>query len=183
MRYRRDKSAGVIVFHRGPHGCRFLLLLSRLTKRPLWEFPKGGVDPGESLTDAALRELHEETGLVRDAIRMIDGFQHREEYRFTSGKGDSRTLIRKEVTYFLAESLSTDVELSAHEASQFAWLPLEDAVRKLKYKARREMLRAAASVAGCEAAADTRQGSGGAAARNSDGPGSVPGDPANSTDR
>lgn len=149
MRYRRDKSAGVIVFHRGDGGCRFLLLLSRLTKRPLWEFPKGGVDAGETLAEAALRELREETGLDSESIRMIDEFQHREEYRFTSGKGESRTLIRKEVTYFLAESVSTDVKLSAHEASQFAWLPLDDAIRKLKYKARREMLREAARIAGC----------------------------------
>jgi 8-oxo-dGTP pyrophosphatase MutT (NUDIX family) len=149
MRYRRDKSAGVIVFHRSDSGCRFLLLLSRLTKRPLWEFPKGGVDGGETLAQAALRELHEETGLAPEDIRLIPEWEHREEYRFTSGKGDGRTLVRKEVTYFLAESLSTEVRLSAHEASQFAWLPLEDAVRKLKYKARREMLRAAGTAAGC----------------------------------
>ncbi|MGH7446001.1 MAG: bis(5'-nucleosyl)-tetraphosphatase [Longimicrobiales bacterium] len=149
MRYRRDRSAGVIVFHRRDAGCRFLLLLSRLTKRPLWEFPKGGVDDGETLAQAALRELQEETGLGSDSIRIVDEFQHREEYRFTSGRGDGRTLIRKEVTYFLAESLSTDVKLSAHEASQFAWLPLDDAIRKLKYKARREMLREAARIAGC----------------------------------
>jgi 8-oxo-dGTP pyrophosphatase MutT (NUDIX family) len=149
MRYRRDKSAGVIVFHRTDSGCRFLLLLSRLTKRPLWEFPKGGVDEGETITQAAMRELQEETGLDPGSIRMIDEFQHREEYRFTSGKGDGRTLVRKEVTYFLAESLSIDVRLSAHEASQFAWLPLDDAIRKLKYKARRDMLREAARIAGC----------------------------------
>jgi 8-oxo-dGTP pyrophosphatase MutT (NUDIX family) len=149
MRYRRDKSAGVIVFHRSDSGCRFLLLLSRLTKRPLWEFPKGGVDEGETITEAALRELREETGLAEESIRMIGEFQHREEYRFTSGKGDARTLVRKEVTYFLAESQSVDVRLSAHEASQFAWLPFDDAIRKLKYKARRDMLREAARIAGC----------------------------------
>ena len=153
MRYRRDKSAGVIVFHRSDDGCRFLLLLSRLTKRPLWEFPKGGVDAGETVAEAALRELEEETGIGRDAIRMVDEFLYKEEYRFTSGKGESRVLIRKEVTYFLAESLSTDVKLSAHEASQFAWLPLDDAIRKLKYKARREMLREAALLARCNGAA------------------------------
>ena len=156
MRYRRDKSAGVIVFHRSEEGCRFLLLLSRLTKRPLWEFPKGGVDAGETVTEAALRELEEETGLGRESIRMVEKFQHREEYRFTSGKGEGRVLIRKEVTYFLAESLSTDVSLSAHEASQFAWLPLDDAIRKLKYKARREMLQEAARAAGCAGAAGRR---------------------------
>jgi 8-oxo-dGTP pyrophosphatase MutT (NUDIX family) len=153
MRYRRDKSAGVIVFHRSETGCRFLLLLSRLTKRPLWEFPKGGVDAGETLAEAALRELQEETGLAPEDIRLVPEWEHREEYRFTSGKGDGRTLVRKEVTYFLAESMSTEVRLSAHEASQFAWLSLDDAVRKLKYKARREMLRAAGAAARCTAGA------------------------------
>jgi 8-oxo-dGTP pyrophosphatase MutT (NUDIX family) len=152
MRYRRDKSAGVIVFHRDPTGCRFLLLLSRLTKRPLWEFPKGGVDRGETLEQAALRELMEETGLQAENVRIIPDFQYREEYRFTSGKEAARILIRKEVTYFLAESLSTEVRLSAHEASQFAWLPLDEAIRKIKYRARRQMLREAAIVAGCASA-------------------------------
>jgi bis(5'-nucleosidyl)-tetraphosphatase len=150
MRYRRDKSAGVIVFHRDSDGCRFLLLLSRLTKRPLWEFPKGGVDEGESLAEAALRELQEETGMGADDIRLVDGFEHREEYRFTSGRGDSRTLVRKEVTYFLAEARTTEVELSAHEASQYAWLTLAEATRKLKYKARRDMLRRAAEHTECD---------------------------------
>jgi bis(5'-nucleosidyl)-tetraphosphatase len=149
MRYRRDKSAGVIVFHRGEDDCRFLLLLSRLTKRPLWEFPKGGVDEGETLHQAALRELQEETGIGASDIRMVEGFEHREEYRFTSGKGDTRTLVRKEVIYFLAEAGITDVRLSAHEASQFVWLPVDEALRKLKYKARREMLRKAAVASGC----------------------------------
>jgi 8-oxo-dGTP pyrophosphatase MutT (NUDIX family) len=149
MRYRRDRSAGVIVFHRDTDGCSFLLLLSRLTKRPLWEFPKGGVDSGETLQQAALRELQEETGMHADDIRLVPGFEHREEYRFTSGKGDGRTLVRKEVTYFLAEAAGTEVRLSAHEASQFVWLPLDDALKKLKYKARREMLRQAAEFAGC----------------------------------
>lgn len=149
MRYRRDRSAGVIVYHKRDAECRFLLLLSRLTKRPLWEFPKGGVDAGETVEQAALRELREETGLSGDDIRMVPEFQHREEYRFSSGKGEGRVLIRKEVTYFLAEALTLEVRLSAHEASKYAWLPLDEAIRKIKYKSRREMLRAAAVLAGC----------------------------------
>jgi bis(5'-nucleosidyl)-tetraphosphatase len=160
MRYRRDRSAGVIVFHRDEGGCHFLLLLSRLTKRPLWEFPKGGIDDGESAAEAALRELQEETGLGTDDIRLIPEFQHREEYRFTSGKGEGRTLVRKEVVYFLAEALTREVRLSAHEASQYAWLPLEEAARKLKYKARRDMLSKAASTAGCIPDDETGYGAG-----------------------
>lgn len=149
MRYRRDVSAGVIVFHRGTDGCRFLLLLSKLTKRPLWEFPKGGVDEGETLLEAALRELEEETGLTREQVRIVEGFEHKEDYRFTSGKESDRVFVRKAVTYFLGEALHTDIRLSAHEASEFAWLNYDQTRVKLRYAARRRMLDEAARAAGC----------------------------------
>lgn len=159
MRYRRDVSAGVIVFHRGEDGCRFLLLLSKLTKRPLWEFPKGGVDEGETLLQAALRELQEETGLAPDEVRIVEGFEHKEDYRFTSGKEEDRVFVRKAVTYFLAEALRTDVRLSAHEASEFAWLTYEQTRAKLRYAARRRMLELAATAAGCLTPEDPAQDS------------------------
>lgn len=149
MRYRHDISAGVIVFHRGEAGCRFLLVLSRLTKRPLWEFPKGGVDEGESLQEAAMRELLEETGLRPDDVRMVAGFERREEYRFTTGDNNRKTLIRKEVTYYLAEALRTEVRIAEAEASEYAWLSLKDALRKLRYPGRRALLEEAARAAGC----------------------------------
>lgn len=153
MRYRHDVSAGVIVFHRDQRGCRFLLVLSRLTKRPLWEFPKGGVDAGESLMQAAMRELREETGLAEADVRLVPEFERREEYRFTTGDGEQRTLIRKEVTYFLAEAHRTDVRIAEAEASEYAWLSLKDAMRKLRYPGRRRLLEDAARTAGCAPAA------------------------------
>jgi 8-oxo-dGTP pyrophosphatase MutT (NUDIX family) len=150
MKHRRDVSAGVIVFHRADGICRFLLLRSNQTKRPLWEFPKGAVDKGETLFDAALRELREETGLRPEDIRIVPGFERRETYRFTAGDGSSRTAIRKQVTYYLAESTRTEVTLSPVEATRFAWAPLAEALRKVRYKARREFLTAAAEAADCD---------------------------------
>ena len=38
------------------------------TVSPRWITPGGGVDPGESHHQAAVRELHEETGLVLDTV-------------------------------------------------------------------------------------------------------------------
>ncbi len=35
---------------------------------PRWITPGGGVDPGEDHDQAAIREIHEETGLVLDSI-------------------------------------------------------------------------------------------------------------------
>ena len=152
MKHRRDVSAGVIVYHREDGVCRFLLLRSSQTKRPLWEFPKGAVDKGETLFDAALRELREETGLRPEDIRIIPGFERRETYRFTAGDDGARTSIRKQVTYYLAESERTEVTLSPVEATRFAWATLEEALRKVRYKARREFLAAAAEAARCDGA-------------------------------
>lgn len=149
MRQRRDVSAGVVVFHRGPDGCKFLLLRSKQTRRPLWEFPKGGVHRGETREQAALRELGEETGLGPEDIRWVRPFEFTEDYRFTTGPDEERMLIRKQVTYYLAEALRTDITISPEEATRFAWLDFDEARRKLRYAGRRTMLEAAAEAAGC----------------------------------
>lgn len=145
----RNSSAGVIVFSRGDGGeCEYLLLLSRRTKRPLWEFPKGGIEKGETTTEAALRELHEETGLAAHDIRILPGFERTENYRFSIGER-RKTTIRKQVTYYLAEALRREVTVSDEETSAFAWVPLKEALRRLRYPGRRKMLEDAAAAAGC----------------------------------
>lgn len=151
MRQQHDISAGVIVFFQENEACRFLLLLSRQTKRPLWEFPKGGVEPGETLLQAALRELQEETGLGPQEVRLVPGFEFLERYRFVIGRGRDRTLVQKRVTYFLAEAVHRTVRVSETETREHAWLDLEEALRRVRYRDRRRMLESAAHTAKCQA--------------------------------
>lgn len=55
------KSCGIIPYRNTCRGTEFLLLLQ---SNHCWSFPKGHMDPEESETDTALRELKEETGLT-----------------------------------------------------------------------------------------------------------------------
>ncbi|KKO53344.1 NUDIX domain-containing protein [Paenibacillus sp. DMB20] len=60
-----------------------ILLLKRQAK-DVWGLPIGKLKPGESMEDAAARELWEESGLTADAMRLINlisGPQYMKKYR------------------------------------------------------------------------------------------------------
>lgn len=48
------------------------LLLCHVTGQRHWDLPKGGIEPGETPLQAALRETREETGLRLDPAELID---------------------------------------------------------------------------------------------------------------
>src|SRR3989442_15634358 len=47
------------------------LLLQRRSDNGLWGLPGGGVEPGESVTEAGVRGGREETGLEVGALRLV----------------------------------------------------------------------------------------------------------------
>jgi 8-oxo-dGTP pyrophosphatase MutT (NUDIX family) len=47
------------------------ILLGHATRSPRWDIPKGLAEPGESLAEAAVRELREETGLAAPPEELI----------------------------------------------------------------------------------------------------------------
>jgi 8-oxo-dGTP pyrophosphatase MutT (NUDIX family) len=62
----KTTSAGVLVTN-GSH-----LLLCHVTNARHWDIPKGKVDPGESMFDAAVRELYEETSIIVADACLVD---------------------------------------------------------------------------------------------------------------
>jgi len=142
MRRVSQTAAGVVLFRNGGGPRRYLLMRSALTRRPIWEFPKGGVEMGETEEQAAVRELWEEAGIGPEAISLMDGYREEERYVFTQGRGDERTLIVKKVVYFLAETEAEEVTIS-REAESYRWATFEEAMRMIRFPGKRHVLEVA----------------------------------------
>src|SRR5882757_4202225 len=102
---KRERSAGVIVFKSAPAPDERHYLLLDYGKH--WDFPKGHVEKGEELTQTALRELEEETG-IKD-VQLVPGFSHEIEYFFRNRR---KELIQKSVWFCLARTDTANVRLS-----------------------------------------------------------------------
>ncbi|MFN7167887.1 MAG: NUDIX domain-containing protein [Pannonibacter sp.] len=73
---RHAHTLGVRVLVRDASG---YVLLVRHTYLPGWYFPGGGVDVGETLSEAARREIFEETGITARSEPVLLGLYHNRE--------------------------------------------------------------------------------------------------------
>ena len=131
---KQERSAGFVIHRRidGADG-RFLLL----DYGRHWDFAKGHVEAGEDDITAARRELQEETGITD--IEPVADFCQEISYYF---KDRRRELVQKTVIFFLAETRSATVVLSAEHVG-YAYLRFEAAMHKLSFPNAREVLRLA----------------------------------------
>jgi 8-oxo-dGTP pyrophosphatase MutT (NUDIX family) len=60
-------SCGIVILNSGRE-----LLLCHVTGQNHWDLPKGGIDPGETPIEAALRETREEAGLRLGPETLLD---------------------------------------------------------------------------------------------------------------
>ncbi len=133
------RAAGGVVWRRAPgrtrRGSRRAAREVVLIHRPRyddWSFPKGKLDDGEGEEEAALREVHEETGL-RCRLGPALG---ETEYADRRGR-------RKVVRYWLMEPEDADHPdpvVPNREVDEVRWLAPDSAARLLSYRHDRELL-------------------------------------------
>jgi len=136
LRTARATSAGGVV-HRADGGPPQIVLVHRRVP-PLWALPKGTPDSGETLTETAIRETREETGLaveIEEPITSITYFFVRRRTRF-----------HKTVHFFLMRPLGGRLEDHDHEFDEVRWVPIEEALELMTHATEREVVQQAAAL-------------------------------------
>ena len=131
-------SAGGLVYDDRPDG-RWVVLISRRNAagQLQWTLPKGGLEDGEDLESAAVREVEEETGLrseITGKLGVVD-------YWFVWRPDEVR--YHKYVHYYLMAFRSGTTDVHDDEAEDVAWLPFDQAVARLTHPNERRLVRLA----------------------------------------
>ena len=115
--YPRPAVSVDIVAIREKEGRRELLLIQRKNEPYMncWALPGGFLDMGETLEQAAERELKEETGLEINSLRQLGAFSKVDR--------DPRTRVIS-VAYF-AELASGQTAIAADDAQDVGWFNLD----------------------------------------------------------
>jgi 8-oxo-dGTP pyrophosphatase MutT (NUDIX family) len=131
----RAVSAGGVVLREGPAGPEVVICC----RDDVWGLPKGTPDGEESLEEAALREVAEETGLAVEIIDKVGVI----EYWFAHDGSP----IHKRVHYFRMRATGGSTEEHDHEHDRVEWRPVPVALMELTHDNDREMVRKAMAAA------------------------------------
>ena len=129
-------SAGAIILREIEGELKIALAHHQRTDKS-WVLPKGHVEEGETIEEAALREIHEESGL--DNVQLIKhlGTIMRESVK---SNGD---LVQKTIHFFLAYALENNQSSTPTDLifTEVGWFKPREAIELLPYEADKVFLR------------------------------------------
>lgn len=132
---KRAVSAGGVVVQDRADG-RWVLLIARRSATGLrqWTLPKGGVEQGETLEQAAVREVREETGIYARITQELGAI----DYWFVWRPDGVR--YHKFVHYYVMEPLAGHLHERDDEAELVSWLPIAQALDRMTHPNERQLV-------------------------------------------
>jgi 8-oxo-dGTP pyrophosphatase MutT (NUDIX family) len=113
----KEISAGGVVYRKEGEKPHVLLIEDRYAK---WTLPKGKLEDGETVEEAALREILEETGITGRIICPIGVITYH-YYHPKHGQVD------KEVHYYLVEAVEGELQAQLSEINTVRWIEPQEA--------------------------------------------------------
>jgi len=115
----RREQAGVIPFRRKKGTIEICLIRNKGRKK--WKIPKGFVDPGETVEQAALKEAWEEAGLTGRLVGDAIGSYEYDKWR-----------LKLTVSVYLMEVTDQEDKWEESHIRERDWSPIESALVRLK---------------------------------------------------
>ena len=124
-RYRQAVAA--LVLRKDPEGQQRFLLVHKPRIRDEWQLPQGGIEEGETLTQAALRELQEETSLVLPSIERESDRTYTYDFPPEFIARHQPVNHGQQLSFVIARApQDAQIIVDQHEIDGFAWVTIDE---------------------------------------------------------
>jgi len=136
MTSRYRQAVFVVTYSKTNEGIKYLILKRKFHWHG-WEFPKGGIQEGESKRTAVTREILEETG---NKALKVKRFNFYGKYDYKKKFPERKDFIGQAYSLYAAEIKYGKVKIDKMEHLEYVWLSFDDALKKVTFRNQKKSL-------------------------------------------